>query len=67
MLKCSDLCIPCCDYCIYVLREWYTLGGKAVTGGPVGCNKHRDKKHQDIAFRCGYCDDFHCTNYIEER
>lgn len=65
MKKCSDNCIPCCDYCIHCIHEWSTYGGKEVMGGPIGCKKHLDKEHQDKAFWCSYCDDFTCKNTEE--
>lgn len=62
MVLCSDNCIPCCDFCIHVVHDEFVYpdGSDIITGGPIGCTLHPDKKHQEIAEGCGYCDDFHC-------
>jgi len=72
MILCNKKCIPCCDYCIYVIHdEWdeyvdYWVNPKHVVGGPIWCKLHQDKKHQEIVKSCGSCDDFHCCNAKEE-
>lgn len=41
MILCNKNCIPCCDYCIYVIHdEWdeyvdYWVNPKHVVGGPI--------------------------------
>lgn len=62
MVKCSYDCIPCCDFCIYAVHEEFEDNGKMIRCGPVGCKKHPDKEHEDVAVGCGYCEDFHCFN-----
>lgn len=62
MVKCSDDCIPCCDFCIHAIHGKLEYNGKMIGGGPIGCKKYPDKRHKDIAIGCGYCDDFHCFN-----
>ena len=62
MVKCSDDCIPCCDFCIHAVHEDFEDNGKIIRGGPIGCKKHPDKEHANIALGCGYCNDFHCFN-----
>lgn len=57
MILCNDGCTPCCDFCIYAIREHFK---DHMIGGPIGCALHKDKEHQEIAYSCGYCDDFHC-------
>lgn len=60
MVRCDECGIPCCDFCIYAVHEEFELNERVVIGGPIGCNLHKDEKHQNIAEGCGYCDDFHC-------
>ena len=59
MIKCSPDEIPCCDFCIYCIHaieeDEYHAPGET-----VGCGLHNDKKYNDEAQMCGYCDDFHC-------
>jgi len=62
MVKCSENCTPCCDFCIYAVHEIYydeKFGGD-IKGGPIRCDLHHDKKHDMICEFCGWCDDFHC-------
>lgn len=62
MIKCNEKCVPCCDFCVYAVRETFedkALGG-TIYGGPVHCDLHPDEKHDRICESCGYCDDFHC-------
>lgn len=66
MVLCNNDCTPCCDFCIYAERERIAIGRKNYAGGPIGCNLHKDQEHQDIAFGCGFCDDFHCFRADEE-
>lgn len=69
MVRCSENfwdCIPCCDFCIHAKHEeWDDEKGHHI-GGPEGCLLHSDKKHQDIAKGCGYCEDFQCFNADKE-
>ena len=60
MILCNKDCIPCCDFCIYCMHEPIPYNGRMTNGAPVGCFKHSDVKHQEIAENCGCCDDFHC-------
>ena len=60
MIKCSNDCIPCCDFCIHAIQEKMPWDKDVATGGPIGCKLHVDKEHQDIAESCGCCEDFHC-------
>ena len=60
MVLCNKDCIPCCDFCLYSIHEKILIDGKVTNGAPVGCFKHLDIKHQEIAESCGYCNDFHC-------
>lgn len=62
MILCNDDCIPCCDYCLYSMHERIPINGKMIDAGPVGCFKHDDAEHHNIARGCGYCEDFHCKN-----
>ena len=62
MIKCNEVCVPCCDFCIYAVHEMFEdeeLGG-TIYGGPVHCELHPDKEHDRICESCGSCDDFHC-------
>ena len=62
MIKCSDNCIPCCDFCIYAEHEELKLdnGTYVDKGSPTNCKLHPDKVHNILCELCGYCDDFHC-------
>lgn len=60
MKKCSEECIPCCDYCKFSTHFTMELDGEFIEAGVNGCALHLDKEHQDIAIGCGYCDDFYC-------
>ena len=62
MILCSVKCIPCCDFCVYAEHEMIEEYNTVIKGGPCGCKKHLDKKHQDMAAGCGACQDFHCFN-----
>ena len=66
MILCNKDCTPCCDFCIYAEQEKIVVNGRECTGGPIGCNLHKDQEHQDIALGCGFCDDFHCFRADEE-
>lgn len=62
MLKCSDRCTPCCDFCIHAEHEIFEdedLGG-TIYGPPIHCLKHPDKEHDKICLAFGFCDDFQC-------
>lgn len=61
MILCSIGCTPCCDYCKYAIHEeWDDNSLGHIVGGPIGCDLHKDQKHQDIAEGDGCCNDFHC-------
>ena len=38
MKKCSEECIPCCDYCKYVVHEVIEFENDKVVGGPIFVN-----------------------------
>ena len=60
MILCNKDCIPCCDFCIYVIHEMLEVDGQMVKCEPIGCKLHTDEKHQNIAVNCCYCEDYHC-------
>jgi hypothetical protein len=60
MIKCCEECIPCCDYCIHAIPEYFEKNGRVITDGPIGCILHCDEEHQYIADSDGCCEDFHC-------
>lgn len=62
MILCNENCIPCCDYCLHSVHKPITINGKIVDGGCIGCSKHNDEIHNQIAVGCGYCEDFYCKN-----
>ena len=66
MIKCSKECLACCDFCIYVIHEYFEFQGKMHKGGPIGSSLYTDQKHQDIAEACSYCEDFHCFRASEK-
>lgn len=57
MEKCSEECIPCCDLCAFSKHGKLATDG---TSGPIGCFKHTDWEHQEIAISDGSCEDFKC-------
>ena len=65
MKKCSEGCIPCCGYCKWAVCEEIELNGMKVSLAPFGCGFHSDVRHQRLAIRCEYCEDFTCK-YCEE-
>ena len=73
MIGCSEECLrlACCDFCIYVKHKYFFKKNKdgelhKINSGPIGCNLHQDKEHQEIAKGCGYCSDFHCAMATEQ-
>lgn len=73
MIGCSEECLrlACCDFCIYVKHKYFLKKNKdgelhKISSGPIGCNLHQDKEHQEIAKGCGYCSDFHCAMATEQ-
>lgn len=58
MKLCNHHCIPCCDYCRYVVHGNLEYDD---TDGPLYCDKHDDDYHIEIVQGCGYCDDFYCV------
>lgn len=56
MRKCSEECIPCCDYCKYVVHEIYDDS----IGPPIECMLHNDEKYRRLIEDCSYCEDFYC-------
>lgn len=62
MKKCSKECIPCCDYCKYVVHEVIEVDGRQVPLEPFGCCLHLDARHQRMAKSCSFCEDFTCRN-----
>ena len=40
MKKCGEDCIPCCDYCKYVVHEVIEFENNKVLGGPIFCKLH---------------------------
>lgn len=62
MRKCSEECIPCCDYCKYVVHEKIEFENGKVIGSPIFCALHLDKEHIKLARKSGYCKDFWCRN-----
>lgn len=62
MKKCSEKCIPCCDYCKHVVHEVIEFGNDKIVGDPIFCKLHLDEKHRKLARVCSYCNDFWCRN-----
>lgn len=60
MTKCSDSCIPCCDFCAHVIHGILLIDGKEYSGQPIGCSLRENKEHQLVATSCGCCNDFYC-------
>lgn len=67
MTLCGEGCTPCCDFCIYSIRDiWVDENGWESDQGPEGCAKHNDEAYQDMAFYNGFCEDFHCFRIKEK-
>jgi hypothetical protein len=67
MKLCGEGCTPCCDFCIYSIRDiWVDENGWESDQGPEGCAKYNDEAHQDIAFYNSFCEDFHCFRIKEK-
>lgn len=66
MILCSNSCIPCCDYCEYVVHEKFRIDGDIQLGSPLFCQKYNDEYHNKIVGCCGYCTDFYCKNIREK-
>ena len=66
MKKCGEDCIPCCDYCKYVVHNELEFENNKVLGCPIFCKLHLDEEHRQLARRCSYCEDFWCMNVEEE-
>lgn len=62
----SCVCVPCCDCCLYSMRERIPYNGRMLNGPCVGCFKHPDTEHHNIAIEGGYCDDFCCKNTTQK-
>lgn len=62
MKKCSDSCIPCCDYCIHCIHDEYEDDNTKmmIKGEPIKCSLH----NKEVSG--GYCKDFYCVNAKEE-
>jgi len=66
MILCNKSCYPCCDFCIYVQHETIEVKDKNgiinyIRGGPLHCTRYNDKEHNDLAFNCSFCNEFHCN------
>ena len=57
MVKCNDRCVPCCDFCIYVIHDEFEYDNEIISGEPIGCMLHTNSE-----FTGSYCNDFHCFN-----
>lgn len=67
MILCGEGCTPCCDFCIYSIRDILVdENGWESDQGPKGCAKYNDEAHQDIAFYDGFCEDFYCFRIKEK-
>lgn len=66
MILCNKDCYPCCDFCIYAQHETIKIEDKndiiqQLRGGPIICTRYNDKEHDNLAFNCSCCDEFHCA------
>lgn len=62
MITCNEYCYPCCDYCIYVIKELQRNGDKFYLINK-SCEKHPDNEHYlSMVLHGGYCKDFICKN-----
>lgn len=58
MRKCSEDCIPCCDYCKYVVHEEIKFENNKVLGASIFCKLHLDEEHMWLVRGYSYCEDF---------
>lgn len=65
MKKCSEDCIPCCDYCKYIVHEVIEFENNKVLGAPIFYKLPLDKEHRQLARKCSCCKDFWCINHEE--
>ena len=68
MVKCSEYCIPCCESCIFAVREEIEdeeLGG-TIYGEPVFCELHPSLCYEYIS-GLDYCEDYHCIYAGKEK
>ena len=49
MKKCGEDCIPCCDYCKYVVHEVIEFEDGKGRGDPIFCKLHLDEEHRQLA------------------
>lgn len=66
MKRCSEDCIPCCDYCKYIVHEVIEFENDKVVCGPIFCKLHLDEEHRRLAERCKSCEDFWCMSAEKE-
>ena len=62
MRKCSEECIPCCDYCKYVIHKNLNSKNNKVLGAPIFCKLHLDEEHTRLVRGYSYCEDFWCID-----
>jgi hypothetical protein len=69
MKKCSDGCMPCCDFCIHAEHEELFLENGTYAGrcGPIHCKLHPDEKHDTFCETCSYCNDFYCFRAKDDK
>ena len=68
MIKCSESCIPCCDFCIYAVHEELEdeESGGTFYDSPVWCEAWQDEEHAALCESCSFCEDFHCFRATKE-
>ena len=61
MIKCSDICSPCCQHCIHAEYEDLEISGEHFTGEHFTGEAEKCKLHPDDSISGDHwCDDFHC-------
>lgn len=60
MKKCSENCMPDCDFCIYCEHEKIQNNGEILKGWPIYCNLHKINFNEEPWPIPSPCEDFHC-------
>lgn len=60
MKKCSENCMPECDFCIHCEHEKIEYNDGFSNGEPIYCNLHKINFEEESWPFLSPCEDFHC-------